>query len=210
LSEKVTFKLDQKLVGKHPFSVQCGAKKTEWKITGDSIEISLGDLLDGQSGDERIRLLASLPLPPTEQPATSEGWLLLPELRIWAEEKEGCKVEGNRISLGLSRGITLKTSHQGVRDMDWRGTTVTGPDGKRVAMNDDDPNSLDFSGLDPGEYTVTAEFGFSKSPGKLKPLTVIVPAKSRWLLIALIALIGVSLTLLIWHFLRGRFQGRRG
>lgn len=209
LSEKVTFKLDQKLIEKHSFSVQCGAKKTEWKIAGDSIEVPLRDLLDVQPGDEPIRLLASLPLPPTEQTAISEGWLLLPELKIWAEDKEGSKAEG-RFALGLSRGITLKTSHQGVRDMDWRGTTVTGPDGKRVAMNDDDPNSLDFSGLDPGEYTVIAEFGFSKSPAKFGPLTVIVPPKSRWLLIALIALVGVSLTLLSWHFLRGRFQGRRG
>lgn len=200
LGEKVVFKLDPAPAEEHTLVVQAGTKRAEVVVRNGVGVLPLGELLESAGGTEPIQLAAGLPLPPTEQSATKAVWLLLPQMSIWAVYG-GEIVGGDAITLKQARALSLKASHVGMEGMEWRGTTVLGPDGQPAAMGGGDLNNLDFSGLAPGTYAVTAKFGTGKAPQQAS-FTVVVPKKTPWMPIVLGGMVLVSLSLLAWHFIR--------
>jgi len=200
-AEKVTVNLNPAPGKPHDIVIQCGKKRGTVSTTNGSGEFVLGDLLEGSEGDEPIKLSASLKLDPTPDSSTKDVWLRLPEVSLWAVY-QGVLMESGSITLVKARALTLKASHVGMEGLDWRGTTVTNSaDNQKVPLPNDDYNNLDFSGFKPGTYTVTAKFGSSDHP-KERIFTVIVPPKTPWMLIALAAMLILSLALFAWHFFR--------
>jgi len=200
LAEKIILKLDPAPTTAHQVTVQCGKAKAEVTIKNGSGELGMGEMLEGSSGDGAIRLAASLPLPPTSEAATKDVWLVLPQISIWALQG-GQPAAGDLITLAKERALTLKASHVGMDGMEWRGTTVTGPDREPVALRGGDNNNLDFSEVAPGTYTVIAKFGSARTPQQAE-FMVVVPKRTPWMLIALGSMALVSLGLFSWHFFR--------
>ncbi|MBN8459296.1 MAG: hypothetical protein J0M04_15810 [Verrucomicrobia bacterium] len=200
LSEKVILKLDPPPTEAHKVLVQSGQSKVEATVKGGSGEVGLEDILKGASGDAPIRITASLPLPPTAESLSKDVWLVLPQISIWAVQG-GQPVQSDQIVLTKERALSLKASHAGMDGMEWRGTTVTGADHQPVTMRGGDENNLDFSDLSPGVYTVKAKFGSSRN-AQTAEFTVTVPKNTPWMLIALGAMVVLSLGLFGWHFIR--------
>lgn len=200
-SEKVTVRLDPAPATPHEVAIQCGNKHVTVGTIHGVGEFALGELLAGTPGDEAINLAASLKLPPTPRSATKQVWIRLPVVSLWAVY-EGEVMDGASITLTKARALTLKASHVGMEGLDWRGTTVTNSaDNQKAALDLDDGHNLDFSGVKPGTYTVTAKFGSSDHPMQ-RVFTVIVPAKTPWLLITIGVMVVLSLGLFGWHFFR--------
>ena len=200
-AEKITVRLEPAPATAHQIAIQCGNKHVTVTSNHGTGEFGLGELLAGTEGDEPIKLAAALKLDPTPQSATKEVWIRLPMVSLWAVYA-GELIDSASITLTKARALTLKASHVGMEGLDWRGTTVTNcADNQTPPMDLDDGHNLDFSDVKPGTYTVTAKFGSSDHPTQ-RVFTVIVPAKTPWMLITIGVMVILSLGLFCWHFFR--------
>lgn len=199
LSQRIAFVIDPVPTESHKLTVTCGQKEVTAPMAAGRAEVALGELLDTTSAASGpIRVRAELPLR-WDRSTAAEAWLQLPARpTVWAEYL-GRKVEGNSITLVSARALTLKASHAGMHGMNWLGTTVRDSQGASVAL-EGDANSLDFADVAPGTYSVTAKFG-ATDPVEAN-FTVVVPARTNWMLIALGAMAALAIALLAWHFLR--------
>ncbi|MCX6874541.1 MAG: hypothetical protein NTW21_12160 [Verrucomicrobia bacterium] len=205
-TKKFALKLDPPPHQDHDVEIRSGERTDKVRVSKGSGEFTLGPFLDGAESNKPIHLAASLKLVPTSESTTAGFWIIIPEVSVWAvyDGKDYRPVK-DVIRLDKTHSLTLKASHAGMAGFEWRGTIVT-RDGETVPTDSDD-NHLDFSGVEPGTYLVTAKFGVSKAP-KDNLFTVVVPKQTPWMLLALLAMVVISIGLFAWHFMRGRLTRR--
>jgi len=170
-----------------------------------SFSFTLADFADekgtlkGITGDENEVLEIEVFLPESD---SSEEVLdsfvyrfSLPSLKIfWPFGNESSKVMD-----GFDR-ITLSASHAGIPGFDWLDSKSSiKPSGPRFRNGD-----IDFSGVSPGTYEITAVFGNHDEREVSRRFTVEVPKKSPWFLYGLGALGTASIVLFSYHFVKSR------
>ena len=199
-TEKYAFTLDPAPRETHDVEIRSGKNRIITRVSGGTGDFTVGKFVDGAESNQPIKITASLKLVPTTALATASFWITIPKVTVWAVYDARIP-DSDEILLDKTHSLTLKASHAGMEGYAWRGTTVVRKDSGKAVLPDSDDNHLDFSGVEPGTYLVTAKFGPVKSPEE-QHFTVIVPKRTPWLLYALIGMVLASLGLFGWHFFR--------